>query len=507
MITVPNRPFATEPISGLMLPDGIFEASMGKQQLHAHFRNNGASPVGASIYVESVSAPNFQLTARTYAIPGLPGGASRVLSWDVDVSQVPPGEYLVSFIVDAGSGRTRIIKKFFVTRVSFNPATKTFSAQTPEGLLQVRFIDLMAPKDGRCCGKRPESRPGQKTDENFLSQIRTFFRDHTPEFELCPAGYLLHDFEMVLTPTPSFAGQYGDLPFQDPWWKIVLAIIAALLVIASAIAEAVGGGGGDGPSVTVSGTTSGDCCQVGAQGGGSSYVAAGLLAAAAAVATAAALSDARDPFRRGQDHTAPAAGEVTTGERVTVSLRYPEPVALGKPFAVGARWEYTRITTGASYSYTVDETNTNVHVSTYKIQAPNIVRVYREEPFIIQAEFFGPEGQSFRGDQLFVQCILAGPNGEYRRFLMQDDGIYPDQKPKDGVYTGIHEFTLYDHGFWKIYVIAQDVNSAQPDMTPDAAAKIIGGMVLTHQLTISFSGGTCPLVPDGDVHVISPLGA
>jgi hypothetical protein len=39
-------------------------------------------------------------------------------------------------------------------------------------------------------------------------------------------------------------------------------------------------------------------------------------------------------------------------------------------------------------------------------------------------------------------------------------------------------------------------------MTPDQAAQIIGGMVLTHQLSITFEGGTCPLVPDGHVHVV-----
>jgi hypothetical protein len=51
-------------------------------------------------------------------------------------------------------------------------------------------------------------------------------------------------------------------------------------------------------------------------------------------------------------------------------------------------------------------------------------------------------------------------------------------------------------------LIAQDFNTAQPNMDPDEAAQIIGGMVLTHQLTINLGGGTCPLVPDGHVNVI-----
>lgn len=40
-----------------------------------------------------------------------------------------------------------------------------------------------------------------------------------------------------------------------------------------------------------------------------------------------------------------------------------------------------------------------------------------------------------------------------------------------------------------VYVLAQDINTAQPDMTPEQQAQIIGGMLLTHQVTIDFHGG------------------
>src|SRR6202040_1272817 len=87
-----------------------------------------------------------------------------------------------------------------------------------------------------------------------------------------------------------------------------------------------------------------------------------LIASAGASGIAAGWSDVRDPFRRGQDNTVPAAGELTTAEHVDMSISYPEPVALGKPFAVGAKWKYTRMTTGSSYSFSVSETHNNVHV-------------------------------------------------------------------------------------------------------------------------------------------------
>ena len=79
-------------------------------------------------------------------------------------------------------------------------------------------------------------------------------------------------------------------------------------------------------------------------------------------------------------------------------------------------------------------------------------------------------------------------------------------KPNDGTYTGDFQYEVHAgapvKGLWTYYVIAQDVNHATPDMTPEQAAQIIGGMVVTHQLTIDFNGGTCPFVPDGHVNVI-----
>lgn len=51
-------------------------------------------------------------------------------------------------------------------------------------------------------------------------------------------------------------------------------------------------------------------------------------------------------------------------------------------------------------------------------------------------------------------------------------------------------------------MIAQDVNRAREDMDPEEAAKMIGGMLLTPQVTIGFDGGECPLVPDGHVNVL-----
>lgn len=509
-IMVPNRPFSTDLITGLMLPDGIFEITLGNQLVNAHFTNSGAVDItNNNVYVESVSHPGIIINPQTHYINNLKSGASRVLSWNADFSNADPGIHLISFIVSNSSGFTRIIKKIFVTQVNFNETTSTFSAKTPEGILEVRFRDLVIPADIMCCKKW--MRKGKKNDRELsilLNQFGKLFTRHDNDFIFCPPGYLPLELEAVVKSIPPYFGQYGDLPFQDPWWKVLLCIIAVILLIAAAIVAA---SEGDEITVTTNGGGTGDpsrpdsCCGVEAEGGSSSYVVAGLVAAAAAAATAACASDERDPFQRGRDNTTPEGSEMTIEEKIDMAFIYPEPVSLGKPFAAGLEWKYTRITSGNNYTYSATDSNTNSHVlSNYIIKAPEIIHQYQKEPFLIMAEFFDKNGNSLKGDQLLVQCFLIGPNDEYRKIIMQDDGISPDEKPSDGVYTGRYHFEAERRpkGIWTYYVIAQDINNANPEMKPEEAAKIIGGMVMTHQLVITFDEDECPFVPDGHVRVL-----
>ena len=71
---------------------------------------------------------------------------------------------------------------------------------------------------------------------------------------------------------------------------------------------------------------------------------------------------------------------------------------------------------------------------------------------------------------MFVQCILIGITDKAK----DDDGINEDSNAADGQYTGVHHFIRDDIGKWMIFVIAQDVNMAQPDMDPLEANKFIG---------------------------------
>lgn len=510
---IPNRPFASDHITGLMLPDGIFESSLGQQQLNVHFKNAGAtSENNVSIYVESTSNPGIVVTPQTHSITSLSASATTLQHWDIDVSAAPAGCYYISFIIENTTGsRQRIIKKIFVTRVSFNPATGAFSAETPEGVFTIKLNTILDPGKGNCCKqKRPKADNTPSYTDMFTNLARTF-KGATSIKDLCPIIILPTNYTTGITPTPPFSGQYDDLPFNDPWWKVLLAIIAFLLLVASAIAEAIDGTGSVTATTTctIDPSTGATVCAPSASGGGTSYIAAGLLAAAAAVATAAVLSDERDLHRIGQDKTIPAAGEWTVYESLTAAIKYPEDIVPGRPFAVDVSWAYTRTTMDVSmishdYVYTETVTNHNVHLlSRYEINAPNVIRVYRRQPFIIEGRFFDTDNALLKGAELFVKCFLIHDDGISINFLLQDDGMKPDTEANDGTYTGVHYFNIKDEGMWKIFVIAQHINNAQPDMKPEEAAQIIGGMILTNQLSISFSGGQCNMVPDGDVQVIA----
>lgn len=504
---IPHRPFGSELITGLQLPDGFFEASLGRQRVNAHFVNtSGGALADVRFYIESVSHPGIVVTPQTFEVT-VPAGAARLNTWIADFSACPPGTHRVSFIAEVGGTMMRMIKKIFVTRVGYDPVSRTFSITAPEGELRVEMVSLVGPKRAPCCGTSG-GRDGDNAYRGIFDYLASAAGRHDRDFKLCLRNYLLGEIKLRAIYTPPYSGQLGDLPYQDPWWKVLLCILAFLLLVAAAIAEAVDGTGEisttGGPGGT--GSPTGDCCGLAPSGGGTSYVAAGLLAAAAAAATAAALSDAKDPFRRGQEATDPG-GAQTLAESLEAALLYGDPIQCGKPFAVGTKWRYVRHTTAGDLPFDVSESNQNIHVvSRYEIEAPDVIRRYREDRFIVKARFYGPDERPLVGNRLLVQCFLCGPSGEYAVFPLCDDGVEPDEKPNDGTYTGIYDFFRKEKnpsGFWKYFVIAQDVNTASEGMKPEEAATIIGGMVLTGQLTIDFSGGTCALVEDGQVQVIA----
>jgi hypothetical protein len=556
-LQIPGRPFASEQIAGLALPGGIFEIAFGQLTINAHVQNAGhATVTSATVYLEGASDPGIAIAPATQPITDLPAGGARLFRWRADFTRATPGKTLLSFVcIDASGTKTRIVQSIYVTRTTLDARSNTVAIETPEGVLRAGFPAVVRPVDDGCCGaggggsgsgtggglggggstgtgggggsgggggasgcgpgcqrccgcqRAAAPPPAIRPESDLLSGI--LLAALSGQSQPCPIWYLPQGIRCAWEPTPPYAGQYGDRPFQDLWWKDLLCVVAVVLVMASSFPPGAAGalplGTGDPLETGPAGPAQRSCGLAGG-GAGAGTVATGLVAAAAACVVATGLGEPGDPIRRGQDHTRPGPGERTIAESLSAELAFPEAVALGRPFAVGARWKYQRITTAREYPYAASDVHHNAHVlSSYEIAAPEVNRAYAEEAWTVQARFWDADGKPMTGAELFVQCFLIGPCAQVIRVVLQDDGVAPDAVAGDGTYTALHRFTREAEGLWKYLVIAQDAGTARHDLPPDPAARILGGIVRTHQLTISFGGGTCKLIPDGYIHVIGGL--
>ncbi|MGS0688339.1 hypothetical protein ACVBEQ_24815 [Nakamurella sp. GG22] len=495
---------------------------LGTQVINAQVSTDSTEQ-SVSVSVESVSDPNIIVTPNTHGLGDMSAGSVQTLQWRADFSQASPGVHRLSLIAQTATRRIRIIKKIFVLGVVNDPATGAFRAEFPEGRLEVRFTELLV-SDKSCDGKNPNAGSVDLKDQDDIYRAISDRIMTSLEFNKkidCPILILPSGMEIAFVPNPAYDNQFGPLPFADPsakevWTAIFAALVFLALLIAFLAGVAASGatvvftGGAAAPAGAVGVVAITACCNP---------VQAVAIAVAVGAGVGAAIAGAGDypnePFHRGQQATTPPVGTVTTAERLDLALQYVEPIVAGTPYAVEAKWSYTRellnTTTGdlSVLTHQVSEKRTNEHLlSRYEVEHPDIVRIRKDSKekavFVVKARFFGPDDTPVVRDQLFVQCYLEGTGQQadrWYRFLLHDSGIDPDSQP-DGTFTGQFYFSEADLGEWDVTVLAQDVNLATEDMTPEEAATYVGSQVLTNQLEITTSGGTCPFTPDGMVRVI-----
>lgn len=486
-----TRPFAVEPVTNIMLPDGIFDNALYNLRIACHYTNLSNTPLtNVSIYLESVGDPGIVPVAKTFHFASIPAGASVQVMWDADFKNATPGKRLVSFVAKAdGFGSRRTIQQIFVSQTRFDSITNTYTCTVEEGTLTVSNISAIVQspswgakgKDGRCeCP--PEGGPW------------------------VPTG-----LTMAWTPNPVFTGVHGDLPFSDPWWKILALIILIIAAIVAVVAAALGAGKA---SFSVGGTfdetdPSVSCCTPKVTG---EFTVAGVASAIAGVAAIVALSDAADPFWRGQEKTPPAAGELTIGEKVVAKWVLPDAPNAGKPYTADVKWTYTRFTTGKIYEYSVSETQTNVHISdAVEVETPAIVPPFK--PLWVRSKFHKIGADLFKGSELYAFALFRSPGDFYFVVPMTDDGLGFDPGANDGIYAGsldlekayrlLLQYHLDVYGLWRVYVFAQDVNQTKPGTPPEIAARHIGGFFIASAITITFDPSLpCPLIAQGTITVV-----
>ncbi|SDR62407.1 hypothetical protein SAMN05444161_0411 [Rhizobiales bacterium GAS191] len=493
-IQVLTRPFAVEPVTNIMLPDGIFDNAIYNLRISAHFTNISSAPLtNVRLYLESIGDPGIVPVAWTFFFAAIPAGASVLVGWNANFQNAAPGKRLVSFIALAdGFTSRRSIQQIFVSQTRFDAATNTYTCAVEEGTLTVSKMSAIAPGLEWGQGKGGDCK--------------------------CPPGFgpwVPTGLTMAWAPNPAYAGVHGDLPFSDPWWKILAIIVAIVAALVAIVAAALGAGKA---VFSVGGTfdetePNVHCCTPkGAVSGKPEFTVAGVASAIASLAIAVALSDAADPLFRGQAATPPLPGEKTVGERVVAAWTLPEAPNAGKPYPADVKWTYERFTTGNSYTHSVAETQTNVHVAgNVEVDTPNVVHAFN--PLWVKAKFSKSGGAFFTGTDLYAFALFQAPQGLFFVVNLTDDGLGFDDTANDGVYAGglnletARKLLLSEgedvYGVWRVFVFAQDVNLTKPGTPPQIAAQHIGGFFVASAIEITFDPSLpCPLKAQAAITVV-----
>ena len=486
-----NRPFSIEPLTGIMLPDGIFDAAIFEQQITAYYTNQSSHNLhNVDIYFEGISDLSISVAPATFTFPLIPAGASVRVSWMGNFQNATPGKKNVSIVASAaGMNLIREIKQIFVTKTTFDTNTQTYTCVVPEGSLKVKILQVIKEKPN--------------CDSKF------------------PPLALPVKLEMVMEPNPSYEGQFGDLPFHDPWWKIIAWIVFALAAIGAFIAAAFGGGkasiGLSGGFDESTGSVTSCCKPSDGLSVSQRATVAGVLSTIASVALVVGCSDAIDPWRRGEEATPTQPGEITLSESLKLDIIYLQAPAAGEPYPVEVDWTYTRVTNIRTYEYHIHEIQNNIHtLKDVKVDVPSLLQIFNG-PFIVKASFIRDDDSLFAGSSLYVFSLIVSPAGVAFIIPLSDDGIGADIKANDGVYTGNlrweeifatsrKEGKAEDSllGYWRVYVYAQDTNDATAAMDPLEAATHVGGVFVASASGITFDGSLpCPLKANATVLVVA----
>jgi hypothetical protein len=319
MAAQPVPPFAIMPGTLQAMPEGVFEATLGRYFMAVRVRNIWTLPWPASARVgltdrcrawlaaagvnvidawstRDLAALGQSVAGGRVATGALAPWEQRLIYFKVDVAQAAVRKHLVELQVfsDQGAEDLSLINKaarapMSVSRTTFDPVRSAFVARCDEGVMTASIkrlvVDLATFKravelarrmwtDGTGSGGSGGAGGGgsggfggcdRRTLEMARERLRAFLDGK--EVDLCAVWRLLacccaggkgpggdgggDDWTGGLDPGlgffawPSevdyavdyaqpFPGQYGPIPFQDPWWKILLIIIAIILSIAAA---------------------------------------------------------------------------------------------------------------------------------------------------------------------------------------------------------------------------------------------------------------------------------
>ena len=222
-----------------------------------------------------------QQLGRGMVIGPLQPGASRTVYFKVDVSGASPRKHMVEFVClnmagtpDPNNDKRRATKAIFVSRSYIDSVTKEIVSEVRQGTLRMKLKEFAFDREGarkgrkrRGTARRPDDAPtlqeirdllnallsGRRVDPCRIQRVLTCYcqcRDdgggsgggHEPpgdgRFVYDPFYAIPTKFALTITPREPYEGQYGPIPFDDPWWKVLLLILAFFLFLAGLLEEA-----------------------------------------------------------------------------------------------------------------------------------------------------------------------------------------------------------------------------------------------------------------------------
>lgn len=210
-------------------------------------------------------------------------GASCTVYFKVDVTAAAPRKHEVEFIcrnmagmADPNHPARRVRKQIFVSLTAIDSETGEIVAEVQEGTLRFKLKQIAIDRKNGRAARKPCPPPRRRNQDNaardklrrtlqalldgkpidpcIIQQILACYCSHgpgggvsnRPDPRKPSDGCFCYDpfyafptkFSYTVIPRAPFEGQYGPIPFEDPWWKVLLLIIAVILLLAGALSEA-----------------------------------------------------------------------------------------------------------------------------------------------------------------------------------------------------------------------------------------------------------------------------
>lgn len=290
MIEVPYRPYAVRIADLEQMPDGIFEAKLGQYYMGVRVKNIWGIPFTSdnvfdiseesradlfqkgiqildSWTQEELDVLGQEVTSQGIKIGHLIPEQSRTIYFKIDVTNAQAKKYEVEFICRNIKGMTdpnhsgrKTSQQIFISRMEYDSTTNSYHFDLPQGRMVLGIdkvaIDEKGYKESVKAAKNKCKKENQKPD---VKELRAMLKSllSGKDIDICEVQRLLscychssddgrnpkdlfcyNPYYLILTkmnlkifPKAPYSGQFGSIPYDDPWWKVLLAIIAAILAL------------------------------------------------------------------------------------------------------------------------------------------------------------------------------------------------------------------------------------------------------------------------------------